>query len=110
MSLAYSYDDCFDLDLALTMDMESYNTSSAAQNLSSTTAAAKTDTTTSVIVSNLPTVAMVETCSVCMGESETSTEEGKRLPCNHVYHLECISKWISRSNNSCPLCRTLITL
>ncbi|KAI3907446.1 hypothetical protein MKX01_036363 [Papaver californicum] len=108
MSLAYSYDDCFDLDLALTMDMESY-TSSAAHNLSSTTAATKTDTT-SVIVSNLPTVAMVETCSVCMGESETSTEQGKRLPCNHVYHLECISKWISRSNNSCPLCRTLITL
>ncbi|MCL7032846.1 hypothetical protein MKW94_023296 [Papaver nudicaule] len=106
MSLAYSYDDCFDLDLALTMDMESY-TSSPAQNLSSTTPAAKTDI--SLIVSNLPTVAMVETCSICMGESETSTEEGKRLPCNHVYHLECISKWISRSNNSCPLCRTPIT-
>ncbi|RZC92343.1 hypothetical protein C5167_011752 [Papaver somniferum] len=107
MSLAYSYDDCFDLDLALTMDMESYTSST--QNLSSSTAAAKTDTT-SVIVSNLPTVTMVETCSVCMGESETSTEEGKRLPCNHVYHLDCISKWISRSNNSCPLCRTLITI
>ncbi|KAI3911221.1 hypothetical protein MKW92_004597 [Papaver armeniacum] len=107
MSLAYSYDDCFDLDLALTMDMESYT--SSAQNLSSYDAAAAKTDTTSVIVSNLPTVAMVETCSVCMGESETSTEEGKRLPCNHVYHLDCISKWISRSNNSCPLCRTLIT-
>ncbi|KAI3890133.1 hypothetical protein MKX03_020034 [Papaver bracteatum] len=106
MSLAYSYDDCFDLDLALTMDMESFT--SSGQNLLSS-AAAKTDTT-SLIVSNLPTVAMVETCSVCMGETETSNEEGKRLPCNHVYHLDCISKWISRSNNSCPLCRTLITV
>ncbi|MCL7039256.1 hypothetical protein MKW94_025501 [Papaver nudicaule] len=29
------------------------------------------------------------------------------MPCNHVYHANCISSWLSRYN-SCPLCRCTI--
>jgi E3 ubiquitin-protein ligase BIG BROTHER-like protein len=28
----------------------------------------------------------------------------KDLPCNHLYHAECLSKWLSK-NTACPLCK-----
>lgn len=28
------------------------------------------------------------------------------MPCEHVVHNECITKWIDRAN-TCPLCRTV---
>ncbi|OVA08544.1 zinc finger protein [Macleaya cordata] len=95
------FDECFDLDLALTMvdyfSSESSNTTSTPP-----------DDDGSNLISDMPTVAIVDTCSVCMGGPETG-EEGKRMPCNHVYHANCISTWLSRYN-SCPLCRSSITI
>lgn len=52
----------------------------------------------------------IETCPICLegpgGKAITLTK------CNHIFHLECLSKWIEKSNETknmfeaiCPLCR-----
>ncbi|KAI3983782.1 hypothetical protein MKX01_001186 [Papaver californicum] len=71
-------------------------------------------------VSSMPSVAIVEMCSVCMvgaandqsgtilnnGDNKKEEEEelGKEMPCKHIYHAHCITTWLSR-HNTCPLCR-----
>lgn len=47
-------------------------------------------------------------CSVCT-EGFVFGTEAKRLPCNHIYHDDCIVMWLLRSN-SCPLCRSRMAL
>ncbi|GFS30805.1 hypothetical protein TNIN_498261 [Trichonephila inaurata madagascariensis] len=42
---------------------------------------------------------MSETCSICLEEKPT-----KSLDCGHVFHLECIRKWLA-VNAHCPYCR-----
>jgi hypothetical protein len=45
------------------------------------------------------------TCSVCLVElSVVSKAIQLPNPCSHVYHEECIMKWLNRSN-TCPMCR-----
>ncbi|KAK9909967.1 hypothetical protein M0R45_033945 [Rubus argutus] len=55
----------------------------------------------------IPTVKMKSSCSmVCAVCKEQFAEdvEAKQLPCNHLYHPQCILPWLS-SRSSCPLCR-----
>ncbi|KAG5581703.1 hypothetical protein H5410_052330 [Solanum commersonii] len=42
-------------------------------------------------------------CLVCLDELGEETEV-VRLPCSHMFHAECITKWLENSHY-CPLCR-----
>lgn len=40
-------------------------------------------------------------CSICTESVETGV---KTIFCNHIYHKDCLHRWLSY-NNSCPNCR-----
>ncbi|KAL0408672.1 UNVERIFIED_CONTAM: E3 ubiquitin-protein ligase [Sesamum radiatum] len=42
-------------------------------------------------------------CCICMEEFEEGCD-GVCMPCSHVFHGDCIKKWLSTSHY-CPLCR-----
>ncbi|XP_011013930.1 PREDICTED: uncharacterized protein LOC105117854 [Populus euphratica] len=42
-------------------------------------------------------------CTVCMEDIDAGSE-AIRMPCSHVYHSDCIVKWLQTSH-MCPLCR-----
>jgi hypothetical protein len=42
-------------------------------------------------------------CSICLIKYK-STDILKEFPCKHLYHKNCILKWIEKSNK-CPLCK-----
>ena len=43
------------------------------------------------------------TCAICLQD----LEEARRLPCNHVFHFQCLRQWLQRveANDTCPMCR-----
>ncbi|XP_043687562.1 E3 ubiquitin-protein ligase RNF12-like [Telopea speciosissima] len=43
------------------------------------------------------------TCMICMEEYVRGVEIA-RLPCSHIFHSECIAKWL-KHKNTCPFCR-----
>ncbi|XVE54824.1 hypothetical protein DITRI_Ditri03aG0113700 [Diplodiscus trichospermus] len=45
----------------------------------------------------------VQQCVICLEEILEGLK-GRRMPCSHVYHQECIFSWLEKSN-LCPLCR-----
>nr|XP_027189362.1 E3 ubiquitin-protein ligase RNF126-like [Cicer arietinum] len=55
------------------------------------------------------TIAETLTCSICLEEFLLGSK-AIRLPspCSHIYHENCIMKWLNRSN-TCPLCRRPIS-
>ncbi|XP_031254459.1 uncharacterized RING finger protein C2A9.04c-like [Pistacia vera] len=43
-------------------------------------------------------------CTVCLEELKDVNLEVVRMSCSHLYHEECIVKWLE-TNCTCPLCR-----
>ena len=43
-------------------------------------------------------------CVICLEEFKTGDEQ-TTVPCFHVFHPDCINKWLTK-NNSCPICKT----
>jgi len=59
-------------------------------------------------ISRLPKVKWQEgneqtQCMVCLCDYEQD-EELVKLPCNHLFHMGCISEWLQRCTD-CPLCK-----
>lgn len=51
-------------------------------------------------------------CIVCMEGFErcgVDNDHGKKMPCGHVFHANCLTKWLSM-RNSCPLCRYKVSV
>jgi hypothetical protein len=44
-------------------------------------------------------------CTICLLQYTEETK--KTTECNHIFHDECIGRWL-QTNNSCPLCRTVL--
>ena len=47
-----------------------------------------------------------EICVICL---EGITEQRCELDsCEHIYHLDCIKKWVKENENSCPCCKATV--
>jgi hypothetical protein len=46
-----------------------------------------------------------ETCSICL-EPLSEASDASEITCKHVFCTECISRWITEYNATCPQCRT----
>ncbi|KAL8566460.1 hypothetical protein ACOMHN_015096 [Nucella lapillus] len=44
-----------------------------------------------------------EKCTICLSEFEEG-EDVRRLPCMHLFHMDCVDQWLS-TNKNCPICR-----
>lgn len=64
------------------------------------------------VIDSLPSVVLTQSyveknntsCAVCKDELSLD-DKGKKLPCLHHYHEECILPWL-RIRNTCPVCRS----
>lgn len=62
------------------------------------------------VVEKLPTITVEEAhleanpdCAVCKEDFQTG-DPSKKLPCQHMFHPDCILPWLEQ-RNSCPVCR-----
>ncbi|GAV71969.1 zf-RING_2 domain-containing protein [Cephalotus follicularis] len=54
------------------------------------------------VVDNL--VRFCDECRICLEEFVVGSDQFVRMPCNHVFHADCIVKWL-KTSHLCPLCR-----
>ncbi len=46
-------------------------------------------------------------CAICIDKFKIGNEVVK-LPCNHLFHVNCIKSYFLNYNNKCPMCRSNI--
>lgn len=45
----------------------------------------------------------VDKCAICLGDYDVD-EEVKHMPCGHMFHSECLGRWL-KINRTCPICK-----
>ena len=55
-------------------------------------------------ISSVKTNENLEPCSICLEEYQEG-DSIRQLSCHHLFHTECIDKWILKRNATCPLCK-----
>lgn len=45
-----------------------------------------------------------EPCSICLQEYEPG-EKVRHLPCQHVFHRDCVDEWLLGESRLCPMCK-----
>ena len=50
---------------------------------------------------------IMQYCSICLNSIKKKEEDTKKTNCNHLFHTECISRWL-KIKSSCPLCRKFL--
>ncbi|ANB11820.1 hypothetical protein AWJ20_44 [Sugiyamaella lignohabitans] len=48
-------------------------------------------------------------CIICLEDYVAGTSKVMRLPCNHEFHADCISKWLIYRKKTCPICKHDVT-
>lgn len=51
---------------------------------------------------------VTETCAICMEDYKIDQDVVVGHNCAHMYHKECLLKWMSAKHDSCPYCRTYV--
>ncbi|KAI9177109.1 hypothetical protein LWI28_011163 [Acer negundo] len=46
-------------------------------------------------------------CVICVEDFKDGDRCGVLYKCEHVYHIDCINKWLTKSKH-CPLCRCYV--
>ncbi|MED6201028.1 hypothetical protein PIB30_091013 [Stylosanthes scabra] len=72
-------------------------------------------TTFREVMERLPETEEDTSCAVCLNQMKMEDEVRELMNCYHVFHKECIDRWLDHDDNNhnptCPLCRApLITL
>ncbi|PIA52607.1 hypothetical protein AQUCO_01000470v1 [Aquilegia coerulea] len=55
------------------------------------------------------TSALPSECAICLDVFEEGNKQSWILPrCKHIFHEECIRKWLAAYGWTCPICRSVI--
>ncbi|CAN8300884.1 unnamed protein product [Cochlearia groenlandica] len=94
------------------------SSSSSSPSISSQTIKESLSVTTFREATERSTESMSDTCAVCLGDLEDGDEVRELRNCSHVFHRECIDRWLDYeccadnedgeedNHRTCPLCRT----
>lgn len=47
-------------------------------------------------------------CPICIHDIEVGDDVAVLSACNHIFHRDCLSEWLSTHTRDCPYCRTEI--
>ena len=45
------------------------------------------------------------TCPICLDDFETNETKVRELPCQHIFHPDCIDQFLLRNSSLCPMCK-----
>ncbi|KAJ4715793.1 RING-H2 finger protein ATL18-like [Melia azedarach] len=51
-----------------------------------------------------------EMCSICLMEFEKEDVVSRLIRCGHVFHRDCIERWLDCYQFTCPLCRSFFLI
>ncbi|KAK2665770.1 hypothetical protein Ddye_004344 [Dipteronia dyeriana] len=47
-------------------------------------------------------------CSICLVELDKEEAVSRLSRCGHIFHMDCIQRWLHSNHFTCPLCRSFL--